>query len=59
MPQTDHPIAMSLHFEDADPVATCLVTGCGWHGHGDAMVDATNAWVAHIADKHRQDWGDE
>ena len=54
-----HPIGMSLHFEDADPVATCLVGECRWHGHGDAMVDAANAWVAHIASEHRSDWGDD
>jgi hypothetical protein len=58
MTGTKHPIAMSLHFEDIDPVATCLVTGCGWHAHGDAMVDATSAWASHVVDKHRLDWGD-
>ena len=55
---TEHPIAMSLHFEDADPVATCLVSGCGWHAHGDAMADAAAAWTAHVASDHRGDWDD-
>jgi hypothetical protein len=53
-----HPISMALHFDDADPVATCLVSGCKWHAHGDAMVDATTAWAKHVAEMHRQDWGD-
>lgn len=26
---TDDTIGMSMHFDDTDPVATCLVTGCG------------------------------
>jgi hypothetical protein len=52
------PIAMSLHFNDVDPVATCLVPGCGWHTHGDSMRDATNAWLEHVVTMHRQDWDD-
>ncbi len=54
-----HPIAMSLHFNDADPVATCLVYNCYWHGHGDSMRDATDAWVEHVAEKHQNDWKDD
>lgn len=39
-------ISMTLHFNDADPVATC--GGCGWHTHGDAVVDAVTAWARHV-----------
>jgi hypothetical protein len=53
-----HPIRMSLHFEDIDPVADCLVAGCGQHFHGHAMIDATTAWTAHVASDHREDWDD-
>ena len=47
---------MSLHFDDADPVAECHVADCRWHGHGDSLRDATNAWVDHLAAQHREDW---
>jgi hypothetical protein len=50
---------MGLHFDDADPVARCLVKDCHWHAHGDAMNDAVLAWSAHLADKHRLDWPDD
>ena len=51
-------IAMTLHFDDADPVATCMVKDCGWHAHGDSINDAVLAWTAHLTAKHRGDWGD-
>jgi len=51
--------SMTLHFDDADPVATCTIPGCRWHGHGDAMRDATDAWVRHLAADHRKEWGDD
>ena len=47
---------MSLHFDDSDPVAECHVKGCRWHAHGDSLRDATDAWVSHLATKHRGDW---
>ena len=50
---------MGLHFDDADPVARCLVKDCQWHGHGDAMVDATRAWTMHLGEAHRRDWPDD
>lgn len=50
---------MGLHFDDADPVAVCLVGNCQWHAHGDAMIDATTAWTSHLADVHRLDWPDQ
>ena len=61
LPQSriESPIRMQLRFSDADPVADCLVPGCGWHGHGDSMRDATDAWVGHVAADHRLDWGDD
>ncbi len=49
-------MSVGLHFDDADPVATCLVPGCRWHGHGDAIVDALNAWAKHLTTLHREDW---
>lgn len=55
----DHPIAMSLHFDDVDPISTCLVGGCHWHAHGDSLNDAVLAWTRHVAQMHRQDWADE
>jgi hypothetical protein len=57
-PGSRHPIAMSLHFDDADPVSTCLVPACHWHFHGDSMRDATDAWIVHVAMDHREDWGE-
>ncbi len=56
---SEHPIRMSLHFEDLDPVATCQTGGCKWHGHGDSMNDAVTAWAAHVAREHQGDWGDD
>jgi hypothetical protein len=47
---------MSLHFDDADPVAECHVKECRWHGHGDSLNDAVTAWTAHLARDHRGDW---
>jgi hypothetical protein len=47
---------MSLHFDDIDPVAECHVAGCKWHGHGDSVRDAANAWVDHLAAAHPRDW---
>lgn len=54
--QTLDNIGMSMHFDDADPVAVCLVMGCRWHGHGDSRNDAMNAWSKHVDEKHREDW---
>jgi predicted small metal-binding protein len=45
---------MSLHFDDADPVATCLTGNCGWHTHGDSINDAVLAWAKHVTEKHRE-----
>lgn len=50
---------MGLYFDDADPVARCLVGDCKWHAHGDAMVDATTAWARHLAADHQRDWPDD
>lgn len=50
---------MGLRFDDADPVAVCLVGDCKWHAHGDAMTDATRAWTAHLAEAHRHDWPED
>lgn len=50
---------MGLRFADADPVAVCLVGDCKWHGHGDAMIDATTAWTQHLAKAHRLDWPED
>jgi hypothetical protein len=47
---------MSLHFDDADPVAECHVRECRWHGHGDSINDALRAWSAHLSHEHREDW---
>ena len=54
---------MSLHFDDADPVSTCLVAvpskageQCGWHAHGDSLNDAVLAWTKHLTAVHREDW---
>lgn len=47
---------VSLHFDDADPVAECHVRGCHWHAHGDSLNDAVLAWTKHLSDKHRKDW---
>lgn len=50
---------MGVRFDDADPVAVCLVGDCKWHAHGDAMTDATKAWTAHLAEVHRLDWPED
>lgn len=50
---------MGLHFDDADPVARCLVKDCRWHGHGDSMTDAVTAWVKHLGADHRLDWPED
>jgi hypothetical protein len=50
---------MGLHFDDADPVARCLVGDCKWHGHGDGMIDAVDYWCRHLAADHRGDWPDD
>jgi hypothetical protein len=55
---TEDTIGMSMHFSDADPIAVCLVRGCGKHFHGDSRSDATNAWSDHVSAEHRADWGD-
>lgn len=47
---------MGLEFDDADPVARCLIGACQWHGHGDCLNDAVLAWTAHLAADHRDDW---
>ena len=61
---------MSLHFDDADPVAECHVVvknrelsarygepvQCRWHAHGDSVNDAVLAWTGHLAAQHRGDW---
>jgi hypothetical protein len=47
---------MSLHFDDADPVAECHVKNCEWHVHGDSIMDAVTSWVGHLTDKHKEDW---
>lgn len=47
---------LSLHFDDADPVAECHVKECRWHGHGDSLKDAVTAWAEHLAREHREDW---
>lgn len=47
---------MSLHFNDADPVAECHVADCKWHGHGDSLNDAVTAWTKHLTAEHRNDW---
>ncbi len=54
---------MSLHMDDIDPVATCLVAveskggeQCGWHTHGDSLSDAMMGWTGHLAAEHRNDW---
>ena len=54
---------MALHFDDADPVARCLIAKtagpsgqCGWHGHGDSINDAVKAWTGHLTAEHRDDW---
>ena len=51
-------IGMTLHFEDADPVATCRTANCRQHFHGDSVNDAVLAWTAHLAADHRSDWND-
>ena len=48
--------AMSLHFDDADPVAVCHVGTCRWHAHGDSVNDAALAWTRHLAAVHSRDW---
>jgi hypothetical protein len=50
---------MGLRFDDADPVAECLVGACRWHGHGDSVNDAVTAWTRHLTKDHRGDWPDE
>lgn len=52
------PIAMSLHLDDINPIATCLVPGCRWHSRGGSMNDAVTTWAAHVARDHRKDWDD-
>lgn len=47
---------MSLHFDDADPVAECHVRDCQWHAHGDSLNDAVTAWTTHLTRVHRRDW---
>lgn len=47
---------MSLHFDDADPVAECHVGECRWHGHGDSLNDAVTAWTRHLTTSHRNEW---
>lgn len=49
---------MGLRFDDADPVAVCLVGECAWHGHGDSINDAVTSWTAHLTADHRNDWPD-
>lgn len=47
---------MSLHFEDADPVANCHVKDCQERFHGDSVNDAVLAWTKHLSQKHVTDW---
>lgn len=51
-------MTLTLHFDDADPVATCKVGDCRWHAHGDSINDAVLAWTKHLAAVHRNDWDD-
>ena len=37
-------VGVRFYFDDIDPVAECE---CGWHAHGDAVVDAFRAWWKH------------
>lgn len=55
---TNDSIGMSMHFDDADPVAVCLVQDCRQHFHGDSRNDAMMAWSEHVSKDHREDWGD-
>jgi hypothetical protein len=48
--------AMSLYFDDADPVAECHVKDCRWHAHGDSVNDAALAWMTHLAARHSREW---
>lgn len=47
---------MSLHFSDTDPVTECHLPGCRWHGHGDSIRDAVDAWLKHLVGEHAYDW---
>jgi hypothetical protein len=51
-------MSMTLHFDDADPIATCTTKECHWHGHGDSVNGAVLAWTAHVTRDHRGDWDD-
>lgn len=44
--------AMSLHSEDDDLVATCLVAECDQDFHGPAAIDAFRAWFIHLGRDH-------
>jgi hypothetical protein len=52
-------MTVGLYFDDADPVAECLVPGCRWREHGDAIVDALDSWAKHLTTAHREDWPDD
>ena len=47
---------MTLYFDDADPVASCL---CGWHTHGDSLNDAVLGWTAHLTGGRCPHWNNE
>lgn len=40
-------MTFELEFDDADPVVTCE---CGWHAHGDAVIDALTSLSRHLPD---------
>lgn len=46
------PIRMALTFDDAAPVARCLLAGCGWRGRADTILVAVTAWAAHLVVAH-------
>ncbi len=56
---SDDNIGMSMHFNDASPVAVCLVLSCQMRFHGDSRNDAMEAWSAHVSKDHREAWDKE
>lgn len=48
--------AVSVTFDDADPVAVCHVGTCRWHAHGDSVNDAVTAWTGHLTRDHAGEW---
>ncbi len=47
---------MSLHLDDADPVAECHVGTCKWHARVDSLFVAVMAWARHLTEQHRHEW---